>query len=188
VAALLDVVRVPWLVVRLDVSADERIRSVVWAVATGAAVEVHGEAAGVLVLERVSPDEVLARVGARSVPRARMALDCPPAVVSRETLERASAAAEVGDHAAACDILRPVTGPATAGPLAAVLAARCIGYTVSTYYRREPGQLDGGMTSWLDAADAGLWRVAEPEEDGPLTFQPTSADELATLLAASLPT
>jgi hypothetical protein len=107
-------------------------------------------------------------------------------------LREAGPAVDRGDLDAAVAALTPDIGAAAAKALTAALAADAPTYLVSSRYRLESGQIEGAMTAWIDAGEAGLWEVPADlvDSDDPkavLTLTPASGQHLYASIVAGLP-
>jgi hypothetical protein len=182
------------------------VQVIAWFVRPGAAVEVVGDAGGVYELQEVPISYVIGRVlaysqlslldpaatevsgaGAGGAERLGEALAVP-----MPALRKAGPAADLGDLEGAAAALAPAVGADGAKALASALSAGCDSYLVTSRYRLESGRIEGAVTAWLDAGDAGLWEV--PGEvvdidapDAVVTFTPASGQYLYDSIRAGLP-
>jgi hypothetical protein len=146
------------------------------AVGDGVAAELRPVGARRQRLELVPASGALARATAFCGLRERPIPAVPPLTLEPARLVAAGDRVAGGDTDGAAEILAVGGGDERArGALLRALVSRRAGCEVSVLDRRRPDQVQATVTAWLDAGDAGLWRIppvtpaAETVEVRPVT-------------------
>lgn len=187
-AAVLRLVTAPGMTVRLDETRRGTTSSVFWYVTPALAIECRGEGTQVYVFESFPPADLVVRIAAAARLRGQDSLSGSPAAVPADLAIRAGRPADADEIQTVYAALAPKIGEGAAEAVTNALACSRASYCVSSYYRPAPGRVEGGLTSWLDAGEAGLWLTeSQGGDDGSIRVEPVSAERVVTEILSGLP-